>query len=126
MYYKSRIYQLNSLRLGLITEDNIFGKPTIFIAMGSQTPEVTKLAKRYQDLYKENNVNLVAIPFDNDGTEPGDNYEIYTYYENVLGFKFYVTEKISDDHIFFTDFGTPNKNFTEYHFDKKTKFIEKI
>ena len=79
MYYKSRIYQLNSLRLGLITEDNIFGKPTIFIAMGSQTPEVTKLAKRYQDLYTENNVNLVAIPFDNDGTEPGDNYEIYTY-----------------------------------------------
>ena len=126
MYYKSRIYQLNSLRLGLITEDNIFGKPTIFIAMGSQTPEVTKLAKRYQDLYTENNVNLVAIPFDNDGTEPGDNYEIYTYYENVLGFKFYVTEKISDDHIFFTDLGTPTKNFTEYHFDNKTKFIEKI
>tara|TARA_Y100000817_G_C16642346_1_gene448948 strand:- start:181 stop:561 length:381 start_codon:yes stop_codon:yes gene_type:complete len=126
MYYKSRIYQLNSLRLGLITEDNIFGKPTIFIAMGSQTPEVTKLAKRYQDLYKENNVNLVAIPFDNDGTEPGDNYEIYTYYENVLGFKFYVTEKLSIDHIFFTDFGAPTKNFTEYHFDKKTKFIEKI
>tara|TARA_B100000214_G_C23947038_1_gene618499 strand:+ start:583 stop:963 length:381 start_codon:yes stop_codon:yes gene_type:complete len=126
MYYKSRIYQLNSLRLGLITEDNIFGKPTIFIAMGSQTPEVTKLAKRYQDLYTKNNVNLVAIPFDNDGTEPGDNYEIYTYYENVLGFKFYVTEKISDDHIFFTHFGKPTKNFTEYHFDKKTKFIEKI
>ena len=126
MFYKSRIYQLNSLRLGLINEGNIFGKPTIFIVMGSQTSEVTKLAKRYQDLHAENKVNLVAIPFDHNGTEPGDNYEIYTYYENVLGFKFYVTEKISADHVFFTDFGAPTKNFTEYHFDKKTKFIEKI
>ena len=34
---------------------------------------------------------LIIIPFDNGGTEPGDDYEIVAYYENVLGIKFYVT-----------------------------------
>ena len=123
MHYKSMIYQLNSLRLGLVHEDNIYGKPTIFVCMGSQAPEVRDKIDHYKDLYAKDEHNIIAIPFDKDGTEPGDNYEIVAYYENVLGIKFYVTEKIDASHKFFQDFGMPTKSITEYHFDKKTKFV---
>lgn len=124
MYYKSRLHQLNSLRLGLIHEDNIYSKPTIFLAMGSQSSQVKERIKYYKKLYDDGKYNIVIVPYDYNGTEPGDNYEIYTYYENVLGIEFYVTEKIEVTHRFFQDFGTPKTNFTEYHFDSTTKFIE--
>ena len=124
MYYKSMTYQLNSLRLGLIHEDNIYGKPTIFLAMGSQSSETKSRITHYKKLYDEGKYNVVIIPFDHDGTEPGDNYEIYSYYENVLGVEFYVTEKLEPTHVFFADFGSPRSNFTEYHFDNKNKFME--
>jgi len=125
MYYKSRIYQLNSLRLGLVHEDNIYGKPTIFLVMGSQSPDVDPHIKYYKELANKGNVNLVAIPFDNNGSEPGDDYEIVAHYENMLGIKFYVTEKIDASHQFFKDFGVPKNDFTEYHFDNETKFVRK-
>ena len=125
MHYKSRTYQLNSLRLGLIHEDNIYGKHTIFLAMGSQVQEAKDKVQHYKNLPNRKELNLVAIPFDFNGSEPGDDYEIYTHYENVLGIDFYVTEKLSSDHIFFKHFGSPTENFTEYHFDSKTKFIGK-
>lgn len=125
MYYKSKVYQLNSLRLGLIHEDNLYGKPTIFIAMGSQSPDVKIHTDYYKQLHEEGKSNIIAIPFDNKGSEPGDNYEIYTYYENILGIKFYVTEKMSETCKFFEDFGAPSNDFTEYRFDNKTKFIGK-
>lgn len=126
MFYKSKVYQLNSLRLGLIHEDNIYGKPTIFVAMGSQSPDAISHIDYYKDLINKNEQNIIAIPFDNNGTEPGDDYEIVAHYENILGFKSYVTEKIDADHLFFKDFGVPIKNFTEYHFDDKTKFMRKV
>ena len=125
MYYKSRNYQLNSLRLGLVHEDNIYGKYTIFIAMGSQSPDVKVHVDYYKDLYNKKEVNVVAIPFDNNGSEPGDDYEIVAHYENVLGIKFYVTEKLSADHVFFKDFGIPENDFTEYRFDSKNRFMGK-
>ena len=125
MHYKSRNYQLNSLRLGLIHEDNIYGKPTIFLAMGSQSPDTKAHMDYYKDLHDKNECNLIAIPFDNNGTEPGDDYEIVAYYENVLGIKFYVTEKAEASHNFFEDFGVPTDDLTEYHFDAKTKFLRK-
>lgn len=124
MYYKSMTYQLNSLRLGLVHEDNIYGKPTIFLAMGSQSPETKTRITKYKELHNGGKCNVVIIPFDHNGSEPGDNYEVYSYYENVLGIKFYVTEKLEPIHVFFKDFGTPARNFTEYHFDSKTKFIK--
>ena len=117
---------MNSLRLGLIHEDNIYGKPTIFVAMGSQSPDVKKYMNHYKDLLAKNEKNIVLIPFDNDGTEPGDNYEILAHYENILGFESYVTEKTEASHQFFKDFGLPTKDFTEYHFDDKTKFVRKV
>lgn len=126
MYYKSRLYQLNSLRLGLIHEDNIYGKPTIFLAMGSQSPDVKSHVNHYKNLIAQNEQNIIAIPFDNNGTEPGDDYEIVAHYENILCFKFYVTEKIDKTHKFFKDFGVPTNDFTEYHFDYKTKFVRKV
>ncbi len=129
MYYKSRIYQLNSLRLGLVHEDNIYGKATIFLAMGSQSSD-TEACKAivdwYKDLHIKDEFNLIAIPFDNNGSEPGDDYEIVSHYENVLGIKFYVTEKLDASHQFFKDFGVPTNDFTEYHFDAETKFMRKI
>ena len=120
------IYQLNSLRLGLVHEDNIYGKPTIFLAMGSQSPDTKPHIDYYKDLHAKNESNRIAIPFDNKGTEPGDDYEIVAHYENVLGIKFYVTEKIDPSHKFFKDFGVPTSDFTEYHFDDKTKFMRKV
>ena len=125
MHYKSIIYQLNSLRLGLVHEDNIYGKPTVFIAMGSQSPNIKDHMEQCQKMLNAD-VNLVAIPFDNNGTEPGDDYEIVAHYENVLGIKFYVTEKIDSSHKFFKDFGIPTSDYTEYHFDDKTKFVKKV
>ncbi len=125
MHYKSIIYQLNSLRLGLVHEDNIYGKPTVFIAMGSQSPNIKDHMEQCQKMLNAD-VNLVAIPFDNNGTEPGDDYEIVAHYENVLGIKFYVTEKIDNSHKFFKDFGIPTSDYTEYHFDDKTKFVKKV
>lgn len=120
------IYQLNSLRLGLVHEDNIYGKHTIFIAMGSQSPDIKPNIKHYKELADKGDVNIIAIPFDNNGTEPGDDYEIVAHYENILGIKFYVTEKINGSHKFFKDFGVPTNDFTEYHFDDKTKFVRKV
>lgn len=120
------IYQLNSLRLGLVHEDNIYGKPTIFLVMGSQSADIESHLKRCNHLLDQKGINLIAVPFDNNGSEPGDNYEIVAHYENVLNIKFYVTEKINTSHKFFKDFGRPKGDFTEYHFDEKTKFIEKI
>lgn len=128
MYYKSKIYQLNSLRLGLIHEDNIYGKPTIFVAMGSQSKDkesLLSLTEWYKDMHDKNETNLIAIPYDNNGSEPGDNYDIKQHYENILGIDFYVTEKLDSSNKFFMDFGVPVNDFTEYHFDSKTKFIRK-
>ena len=118
-------YQLNSLRLGLIHEDNIYGKPTVFIAMGSQSPNI-KTHMEIIKKFKKQDINVIAIPFDNNGSEPGDDYEVVAHYENVLGIKFYVTEKIEASHQFFEDFGIPTNDFTEYHFDAKTKFTRKL
>ena len=123
MHYKSRTYQLNSLRLGLVHEDNIYGKPTVFVTVGSQGPNVKQTVKKYLQMHNEGKHNVIAIPYDLEGWEPGDDYEIYTYYENFLGIEFYVTEKLKRDHIFFKHFGIPTKNFTEYHFAKDTAFI---
>jgi|TARA_R110000822_G_scaffold1406_2_gene6456 hypothetical protein len=79
-----------------------------------------------KELYDSKEVNLVAIPFDNNGSEPGDDYEIVAHYENILGINFYVTEKINASHQFFKDFGAPTSDFAEYHFDDKTKFVRKV
>jgi hypothetical protein len=89
MHYKSRNYQLNSLRLGLIHEDNIYGKPTIFLAMGSQSPDTKHTCRLLQrPCIQRGEHNIIAIPFDNNGTEPGDDYEIVAHYENMLGINF--------------------------------------
>jgi MoaA/NifB/PqqE/SkfB family radical SAM enzyme len=110
------------MRLGLIHEDNIRNKPTIFVVVGSQALETKNRIKKYIDLHRTGTHNVIVIPHDFEGTEPGDDHEIYTYYENQLGVEFYLTEKISLDHVFFKDFGKPMDNFTEYHFDENTKF----
>lgn len=125
MFYKSNIYQLNSMRLGLIDEDQLYGKPSIFFTCASQENNVKLKIKKYIDLHMQSSTNIIALPFDHDGNEPGDNYDIISYYENELGIDFFVSEKLDVNHIFFKDFGTPDKNFTEYHFDKNNKHIGK-
>ena len=123
MQYKSKIYQLNSLRLGLVHEDNLYGKPSIFVAMASQDNDVSFKIKKYLELEKQKTHNVICMPFNFHGYESGDNYEIYTYYENILGVYFYVVEKMKENHNFFQDFGIPKINFTEYHFNEKNKFV---
>ena len=119
--YKSIVYQLNSLRLGLVNDDSIYGKPTIFFTIETQKTNKQDIQK-YLEYHKANTHNLIAIPYNFSGGEPGDDYDIYQYCENVLGIKFHVTEKINSDHIFFKHFGTPEKNLTNYFFDNKTRF----
>ena len=111
--------------MGLVHEDNIYGKPTVFIAMGSQSHNI-KYHMETIKKFSQRDINVIAIPFDNNGTEPGDDYEIVAHYENILGFRSYVTEKINATHKFFEDFGMPVNDFTEYHFDDKTQFVRKI
>ena len=79
MYYKSKIYQLNSLRLGLVHEDNIYGKPTIFLITGSQTKNIQQKIKHYQNIHEDGGKNIIVIPVNINGAEPGDDYEIYSY-----------------------------------------------
>ena len=62
MQYDSKIYQLNSLRLGLIHEDNIQNKPSIFVAVGSQAVETKSRIKKYIDLHQAGTHNVIIIP----------------------------------------------------------------
>ena len=83
MQYRSEIFKLNSFRLGMVHHDNIRGKPTIIFTIASQLPESKHKIKKYIKLSKEK-YNCVAIPFNHENGEPGDNYDISTsYYSGV-------------------------------------------
>ena len=124
--WNEQVYNRHTARRHLSEKCNIYGKPTIFLAMGSQSPDAKPHVDYYKNLHQRGEYNIIAIPFNNNGTEPGDDYEIVSHYENVLGINFYVTEKIEESHQFFKDFGVPTNHFTEYHFDAKTKFVRKV
>ena len=121
MLYDHRKYQLNSLRLGLVTCDRLLGRKSIFFNCASQCKEIDRI-DRYNQLYETNLYNLILLPVNLLSQEPGDNYDIYQYYENMLGVSFTVCEKINVDHLFFKDFSAPTENFTNYVFDEKLKF----
>ena len=125
MLYDHRKYQLNSLRLGFITNDRLYNKISIFFNCASQSSDIDKI-REYNRLFETGLYNLVLLPLDLNGCEFGDNYDIYQYYENMLGVRFSVCEKIDKEHKFFKDFTKPTENFTNYMFDKKLKFIKKI
>ena len=122
MLYDYKKYQLNSLRLGFITSDRLYNKKSIFFNCASQSKETNRI-NRYNELYETGSYNLILLPFNLNNEEPGDDYDIYQYYENVLGVRFPVCEKLAQDHIFFKDFSAPTENFTNYVFDKKLKFV---
>jgi|688.fasta_scaffold1729259_1 hypothetical protein len=125
MVYDHRKYQLNSLRVGFITDNRLYNKISIFFNCASQSSDIGKI-QEYNHLYETGLYNLILLPLNMNDCEPGDNYDIYQYYENMLGVRFSVCEKIDKDHIFFKDFTEPTENFTNYIFDKKLKFIKKI
>lgn len=124
MLYDHKKYRLNSLRLGFITNDRLYNKISIFFNCASQHSDIDKI-QQYNHLHDTGLYNLIILPFNINDCEPGDNYDIYQYYENMLGVKFSVCEKIDKDHVFFKDFTAPTENFTNYIFDKKLKFIKK-
>ena len=124
MLYDYRKYQLNSLRLGFVTNNRLYGRTSIFFNCASQSTDIDKI-EIYNQLHDTGLYNLILLPVDINGKEPGDNYDIYQYYENMLGVRFSVCEKITADHIFFKDFSAPTENFTNYIFDPKLKFIKK-
>ena len=124
MLYDYRKYQLNSLRLGFVTNNRLYGQTSIFFNCASQSTDIDKI-KIYNQLHDTGLYNLILLPVDINGKEPGDNYDIYQYYENMLGVRFSVCEKITADHIFFKDFSAPTENFTNYIFDPTLKFIKK-
>ena len=122
MLYDHKKYQLNSLRTGFITSNKLYTRESIFFNCASQSKEANRI-NRYNELYETGLYNLILLPLDLYGEEPGDDYDIYQYYENVLGVRFPICEKLSQDHIFFKDFSAPSENFTNYVFDKKLKFV---
>jgi glutathione peroxidase-family protein len=124
MIYNYKKYQFNSLRLGFITDNKLYNRTSIFFTCASQSADIDRI-KIYNQLYETGFYNLIALPLNIDGKEPGDNYDIYQYYENVLNIRFPVCEKVDTTHVFFQDFSIPTKNFTNYIFDSKLKFIKK-
>ena len=124
MLYDHRKYQLNSLRLGMVTNNRLHGKTSVFFNCASQCAQIDKI-KKYNALYETGHYNFIALPYNINNEEPGDNYDIYQYFENVLGVRFPVCEKLHNNHVFFRDFSLPTENFTNYIFDKKLKFIIK-
>lgn len=124
MRYDYQKYQLNSFRHGLVTQDKLYGRPTIFFNCETQHSSIDKI-KQYHLLHEKNTHNIICIPVDINGKESGDNYEIYFYHENSLKTKFHVNEKLELSHQFFKDFGPPIQNFTNWHFDKKLNFVSK-
>lgn len=124
MLFDYKKYQLNSMRLGLVTKDKMYNRTTIFFNCASQANDVEKI-KKYNDLHNSGQYHIIVIPFDLDGNESGDNHDIYQYYENVLGVEYAVLEKIDADHVFFQDFGVPTKNFTNYMFDNRLNFVKR-
>ena len=124
MLYDYKKYQLNSLRLGLVTCNRLHGRKSIFFNCASQSTDIDKI-KIYNQLHETGLYNFILLPVDINGKEPGDNYDIYQYYENMLGVCFPVCEKITMDHVFFKDFSAPTENYTNYVFDKTWKFIIK-
>lgn len=122
--YDHKKFQLNSFRTGFISNNKLFGKLNIFFNCASQSPDRFKI-KIYNQIYESKKFNLILLPVDLNGYEPGDNYEIYHYYENILETKFTICEKLNNDHIFFKNFGIPTVNFENYIFDEKLNFIKK-
>jgi len=53
MYYKSKIYQINSLRFGLLNEGNLYEKLTIFFTCESQNPFTKQKFKKNIDLFDQ-------------------------------------------------------------------------
>lgn len=124
MLFDYKIYQLNSYRHGLITNNKLYGRPTVFFNCETQDSSISKL-DQYKTLYEKSTHNVICLPYDLSGKESGDNYEIYFYHENKLKTKFHVNEKLDKDHLFFRSFGIPLQNFTNYIFDGKLQFVKK-
>lgn len=125
MLYDYKKYQLNSLRTGLITDNRLKNKISIFFNCASQDEKVQDTIKKYNNLYESGLYNFIVMPVDIDCCEPGDSFDIYQYYENILSVKFPILEKINITHSFFNDFGAPTDNFTNYVFDKQLNYIKK-
>jgi hypothetical protein len=123
MVFDYKVHVLNSYRHGLITNDKMYGKPTIFFNCETQHESIYKIEK-YKNIFEKCTHNVFCLPYDLTGHEPGDNYEIYFYHENKLNTPFHVNEKINGEHSFFTLYGKPQQNFTNYIFDSKLTFIK--
>ena len=121
MKFSNKVYKLNSLRSGL-TSDKFYGTQLMIVVCASLSDDIELI-----DQYKQNkkSYNIIILPYNLDNNEPGDDYEIYHFYENILNIDFPVCEKVTSDHIFFKDFGSTEKNFTNYIFDAKLNFIKK-
>lgn len=124
MIFDYKTHQLNSYRHGLITLDKIYGRPSVFFNCETQHDSIKQISN-YKTLFGKFTHNVICLPFDLTGKEPGDNYEIYFYHENTLESPFHVNEKLDQNHSFFQTFGRPTENFTNYIFDSKLNFLKR-
>jgi glutathione peroxidase len=119
-------FELESLKLGLLTSQKYWEKPLVIFNTASKCG-FTKQLKQFQELYETGKMIPIAIPTNDFGSqEPGDDYEIYQYCHYNYGVEFPVIKKTNIQHNFFQMFGKPSWNFNKYIFDKKHKFIGKF
>ena len=119
-------FDLESLKLGLLTSQKYWDKPLVIFNTASKCG-FTKQLKEFQGLYETGKMIPIAIPTNDFGLqEPGDDYEIYQYCHYNYGVEFPVIKKTNIQHNFFQMFGKPSWNFNKYIFNKKHKFIGKF
>lgn len=119
-------FELESLKLGLLTSQKYWDKPLVIFNTASKCG-FTKQLDEFQKLYETNKMVPIAIPTNDFGSqEPGDDYEIYQYCHYNHAVQFPIVKKTNTKHKFFQMFGEPSWNFNKYIFDRQHKFIAKF
>lgn len=117
---------LESQKIGLLTSDKFYGKTIIFFNSASLCGYTHQL-NELQEIYNDGLAVPIAIPTnDFGGQEPGDNYEIYQFYNQKYGVEFPICTKQSIEHNFFMRFGKPKWNFNKYLFNRKHDFVKQF
>jgi len=119
-------FDLESLKVGLLSSERFWQKPLIIFNTASKCGFTKQLAD-FQKIYKEGRAIPIAIPTNNfGGQEPGDDYEIYQFCHYTYDVEFPIVKKTTIEHKFFKMFGTPDWNFNKYLFNHKHQFVKKF
>ena len=118
-------YNLESLKLGLLTSRRYWNRPLLVFNSASFCG-YTKQLKSMQTIFENGKVVPIALPTNEfGGQEPGDDIEISQFYQNKFGITFPIIKKTDLGHTLFIKHGKPDWNFNKYLFDKEHNFVKK-